>query len=148
VSREQFETLQAEICSKIGQCWATQFHTDGGVTANAGAPWQLLLLDYHFSTCASPSEGGHCDLAGVWPQAGNEIVRLIEIKAGPERSQNLQRKFDKSGRLALAVLSVGCELQLELHVPSMPKNTTRYQFAPKVSGRRYPVKLVADGHEV
>jgi hypothetical protein len=147
VSAVQYADLRANICA-ANRCWATQYHTDAQVTADAGAPWRLLLADHHYSSCASPTEGGHLDAVGVWLQAGNDVIRLIEIKATPETGSNLQQKFDTTGRAVLAALNGRCELVAELHVRPLGKLSIPYRFAPKISGRKVPVKLMAAGREV
>jgi hypothetical protein len=73
---------------------------------------------------------------------------LIEIKAKPERSSNLQRKFDKTGRAVQAVLGEAVALQAELHVKPLPKTTQRYRYAPLINGRRVRVQLYAGGRQV
>jgi len=146
VSAVQYSDLRANICAANG-CWATQYHSDAQVTADAGAPWRLLLADEHYTSCASPTEGGHLDAVGVWPQAGNEVIRLIEIKATPETGSNLQQKFDKTGKTVLAALSGTCVLEAELHVSPLGKLSIPYRFAPKISGKKVPVKLMAAGKE-
>lgn len=115
------------------------------MTADAGAPWLLLLTDDHYTKCASPAAGGHLDAVGVWPQAGNNVIRLIEIKATPETGSNLQQKFDKTGKAVLAALNDSCQLEAELHVSPLGKLSIRYQFAPKINGRKVQVKLMAAG---
>jgi hypothetical protein len=137
-----YSELQASICRT---CWSTRYHTDANVTADAGAPWRLLLTDQHFSNCAVPKDHGHLDAVGVWPQAGNDKIRLIEIKAAPEKGSNLQQKFDRTGRAVLDVLSGSCELVAELHVARLAKLSLPYRFAPKIKGRKVPVTLMVDG---
>lgn len=137
-----YAELQAGIC---GTCWATRYHTDANVTADAGAPWRLLLTDEHFSRCAVPRDHGHVDAVGVWPQVGNNKVRLIEIKATPEAGSNLQQKFDRTGRTVVDILSAPYELVPELHVAPFGKISLPYRFAPKINGKKVPVTLMVDG---
>lgn len=147
MSAVQYAELRANICAANG-CWATQYHTDAQVTADAGAPWRLLLADDHYSSCASPTDGGHLDAVGVWPQAGNNVIRLIEIKATPETGSNLQQKFDKTGRAVLAALTGACELAAELHTSPPGRLSIPYRFAPNINGRKVPVKLMSGGKVV
>jgi hypothetical protein len=147
VSATQYGELRANICAENG-CWETRFHTDAQVTADAGAPWRLLLAEDHYKTCAAPSEGGHLDAVGVWPQAGNNVIRLIEIKATPEVGSNLQQKFDKTARAVLGAITGPSQLQPELHVLPGGKLSIPYQFAPKISGKRIPVRLMVEGKQV
>jgi hypothetical protein len=72
-------------------------------------------------------------------------VRLIELKASPEKSSNLQRKLDRTGCAVLAVLGGACKLRAELHVHPLPKSSIPYQFAPKVNGIKIRVDLFVNG---
>jgi hypothetical protein len=60
----------------------------------------------------------------------------------------LQQKFDRTGRAVLAALPGGCILEAELHVRPLGKLSRPYQFAPRIDGRRLPVKLFAEGRPV
>lgn len=146
MSRVQYETLRDSICD-LPRCWSGHQHTDAGAAADAGSGWRLLLADDHYSECATPRDGGHCDAVGVRPQQSSNTIRLIEIKAKPEKSQNLQRKYDRTGRAVLDALGA-CELELELHVKPVPKSSQPFQFAAKVNGRKLRVQLWAQGKAV
>lgn len=115
------------------------------MTADAGASWWLLLTDDHFAKCAKPSDGGHCDAVAVRPQSSSTFVRLIELKASPEKGTNLQRKFDRTGRTVQAALGKAGELRAELHVKPVPKSSKPYQFAVKIDGLKVRVDLFANG---
>ncbi len=144
VSRAQYEALRSHICDR-NRCWTDRAHEDAGTVADVGQSWRLLLADKHFSNCATTREGGHCDLVAVRPQDSMQVVRLIEIKATPETGNNLQRKLDRTARAMLAVLPERTTLEAELHVKPLGKISIPYRFAPKVNGKRMPVRLFAAG---